>query len=87
MGICSSASAAHLVQWRSWAMLLGLESLRLDPYNRCQKPDTSIVEACIPSPIKGPQALNEVVRFFVVGFLLPIAELFLLRFSMSIHNH
>ena len=57
-------------------MLLGLQSLILDPNNRCQKQDTSIVEACIPSPIEGHQVLNEVVRFFVAGFLLPIAELF-----------
>ena len=66
---------------------MDLESSRLNPYNLCQKLDTSIAEACTSSPTRGPRAMSEVVRLFVAGFVLPIAELFLLRFSMSIHNY
>ena len=83
----SSASAARPIQLRSWAIYLGLESSRLNPYNPCQKLETSIAEACTPLPIRRSRAPSEVVRFFITGFVLPIAELFLLRSSMSIHNH
>ena len=68
-------------------MFLGLESSRLDPYNLCQKLNTSIAEACATSHTRGPRASSEVVRFFITSFVLPIAELFLLRSSMFIHNH
>lgn len=66
--ICSFSSVEKLGHAQD------LESLRLGPYNWCQKSDTSIAVTYIPLPIREHLAPSEEVSFFYVGFLLPITE-------------